>query len=359
MSTLVGALIVAFAVGAPPAPSPGAKPDPRKVVTVRAAIAPLPEAEKAGWAHSPYAAGDCSICHARNDRQNPGPVAVAGNELCFGCHEEFAAIMRAKHRHAPAETSCLACHNPHDSRQRKLLNADLFDQCTSCHVGMKDEVAKATVKHAALTQGRKCVSCHNPHASNVEKLLTALPFDQCVACHSRDGLKGADGTVLTNFAKLLEANKVHHAPVESKDCSACHKVHGGENFRMLTAEYPDKFYAAYDPKHYALCYGCHNDKVVAEPETTTLTNFRDGSRNLHFVHVNKAERGRTCRACHEVHASPNGHQIRDAVPYGPKGWMLKVGYKATPTGGTCARTCHDAKGYVNRRPSPPQKLNLR
>jgi hypothetical protein len=54
-----------------------------------------------------------------------------------------------------------------------------------------------------------------------------------------------------------------------------------------------------------------------------------------------------------VHASPNAHQIRHAVPYGPKNWMLKVGYEQTPTGGMCAKTCHDAKPYVNRTAAAP------
>jgi predicted CXXCH cytochrome family protein len=351
MSSLAGSLVVAIALGAvaPQNAPPAANPDPpRKSVAARFSPAPLPAGEKSVWEHSPYAAGDCSICHEKNDRKAPGKVTVAGNELCYGCHEEFATILKAKHQHAPAVSSCIGCHNPHDSKQRKLLYADAFGLCTACHAGIAQIVEGSPVKHDAVTSGRKCLNCHNPHASNVEKLLTALPFDQCVGCHSSDGLKDDKGVALTNFKKLLEQNPVHHAPVAGKDCSACHEVHGGKNFRMLVADYPAKFYAPYDPQNYALCYGCHNDKVVSEPETTTLTNFRDGSRNLHFVHVNKAERGRTCRACHEVHASPNPHQIRESVPYGPKGWPLRVGYTQTSTGGTCARTCHDAKSYSNR-----------
>ena len=361
MSLKLGVLFVALAFAAPAAAqsakqAPPAKPDPsKKTVNIKFGPAPLPANEKSAWQHSPYAAGDCSICHEKNDRKAPGKVSIAGNELCYGCHEEFATIMKAKYKHAPATSNCIGCHNPHDSKQRKLLYADTYSQCVSCHVGIKETVDASPVKHDALTQGAKCLNCHNPHASNVEKLLTALPFDQCVNCHSQDALKDEKGTALTNFKKLLNDNKVHHAPVASKDCSACHKVHGGENFRMLVAEYPAKFYAPYDLNNYALCYGCHNDKVVSEAETTTLTNFRDGSRNLHFVHVNKPDRGRTCRACHEVHASQFPHQIREAVPYGPKGWMLKVGYEQTPTGGSCARTCHDTKPYTNRTAAAQQQ----
>ena len=89
--------------------------------------------------------------------------------------------------------------------------------------------------------------------------------------------------------------------------------------------------------------------MLKDAQTTTLTNFRDGSRNLHFLHVNKADMGRTCRACHDVHAAKQDHIIRDGVPYGSKGWVLKLNYKQTPTGGTCEKTCHAAKTYDNTK----------
>jgi polyferredoxin len=87
--------------------------------------------------------------------------------------------------------------------------------------------------------------------------------------------------------------------------------------------------------------------MVKEPHTTTLTKFRNGDLNLHYVHVNKDERGRTCRACHEVHAAKQPHQIRDAVPYGNTGYMLKVNFTQTPNGGSCAKTCHVTRSYTN------------
>lgn len=344
----IAAAVLALWAAAPALATPG----PR-TVDLGFSRAPLPSGVRAGWQHSPYAADDCSICHERNDRKNPGRVAKNGTPLCLECHGEFEALRAEKYVHAPVFADCMKCHNPHESQQRKMLYAEsVYELCTGCHVGVKSEAEKSLVKHDPVSKGRACLSCHNPHAGRIEKLLSAAPFDQCVGCHSQPGLTDDKGVVLTNFERLLAENKVLHDPVAAKDCSACHTVHGGENFRMLTTAYPAKFYAPYDPENYALCFGCHNDKVIAQPETTTLTRFRDGSRNLHFVHVNKAERGRTCRACHEVHASPNQHQIRDAVPYGPKNWMLKVGYEATPTGGLCAKTCHDAKAYVSRMAPP-------
>jgi predicted CXXCH cytochrome family protein len=302
---------------------------------------PLAHGEKAVVVHAPYGAGDCTICHQNNDPKNPGPVLKAGAALCYDCHAEFEEIMQRRYKHPPAQENCTSCHNPHDSKERKLLHMETASQCMACHKNIKQIVDTAKVKHGALTTGQKCANCHNPHGANIEKLLIQLPFDQCVNCHGTDDIKD------------------WNAPVEAKDCSACHKTHGGDNFRLLVAEYPATFYSPYDPKNYSLCFGCHNDAVVKEPETTTLTNFRDGSKNLHFVHVNKADRGRTCRACHEVHASKQDHHIREGVPYGPKGWILKVNYTKTPTGGQCAKTCHETKTYVNKTLSTNANTNAK
>jgi predicted CXXCH cytochrome family protein len=342
---LAAALATAPRAQAAPAPTASPKGRPAKV---RVPVPPLPPGEKVGWSHGPYEAGDCSVCHQKNDRNNPGPLVKTGNDLCYACHEEFADIMARRFKHPPAVENCTSCHNPHNAKERKLLIVEQTAMCYECHQDIKAIADKSKVKHDALTTGRKCSGCHNPHAANVERMLVQLPFDLCVSCHSKDGVSDGRGGTLTNFKKWLAQNKVWHEPVKAKDCSACHKTHGGEYFRLLVAEYPRTFYAPYEPRNYALCYGCHNEKVVSEPETTTLTGFRDGSQNLHFVHVNKAERGRTCRACHEVHASQQDYHIREGVPYGPKGWVLKLNYTKTPTGGSCAKTCHETKSYTNR-----------
>ncbi len=344
---------VAFPPSASAAPQKApAKAAPAKAEATKVAIRrdnrPLPPGEKAAVVHAPYGAGDCALCHTGNDRRNPGPLVKKGNAVCFDCHQEFEEILARKYRHAPAVEACWNCHNPHDSKEKKLLHAELSELCFGCHAGVKKLALESKVRHGAVTAGRKCASCHDPHAANVEKMLTALPFDLCVECHGRDDIKDWNGVSLANVKKLLAENKVHHGPVGMKDCASCHRTHGGDNFRLLVAPYPARFYAAYDKRNYELCFACHDERVAAEPETTSLTGFRDGARNLHYVHVNKSERGRTCRACHEVHASKQDHQLRDAVPYGPRGWMLKVNYVKTATGGSCAKTCHDTKTYVNK-----------
>jgi predicted CXXCH cytochrome family protein len=307
----VAALLVAGPVrAAPPAAQPALRAH-----SFRVNRGPIPAAERPAFTHAPFESGDCSICHASGNPKRPGPVTTAGNALCFGCHDEFQEIMRRPYVHAPTVESCLHCHNAHNSREPKLLHTELAAGCKDCHRQVKEVAETSAVRHAALEKGSKCAACHNPHGASVEKLLVQLPFDLCVNCHASDEVRDDRGVLLTNFRKLLQANPEWHAPVKAKDCSACHLPHGGPNFRLLVAEYPANFYAPYDGQRYALCFGCHNDKVAAEPETRTLTNFRDGSRNLHHLHVNKADRGRTCRSCHEVHASrqPQGVGAQDQL----------------------------------------------
>ena len=311
-------------------------------------LAPLPTNEKAVTTHAPYDAGDCSLCHKSGDVQNPGPINMKVNELCLSCHEDYQSVLARKYGHIPAKESCTNCHNPHNSKERKLLVEETGTLCLTCHNAMKEQLATLNVKHDALTQGAQCANCHNPHGANVEHLLIQMPMQLCLQCHAKDDIVDHDGKKLTNMKRLLDQNPKHHGPVAAEDCSACHNPHAGKNFRLLTIEYPATFYSPYDAKLYALCFNCHEEKAFTTPETDELTQFRNEKKNLHYVHVNKSERGRTCRACHEVHACVQDHNIRDGVPYGPKGWTLKLNYAKTPTGGSCEKTCHQTKTYDNK-----------
>ena len=308
--------------------------------------APLKDHADIYWAHAPYEMGECGICHVSNDPARPGGLTAGVNELCFSCHEIFQDMLgEFANVHPPVEDSCISCHNPHNSRREKLLNKDIADLCAECHGDIVAAATGSPVQHDPVINGRACLNCHDAHASNVEAMLTGLPFDLCVDCHGQDGMTDESGRPLTNLKALIAGAHMQHGPVDNKDCSACHNTHGGNNFRMLISEYPEKFYAPYDPANYDLCFSCHETDVFSSPQTTTLTGFRDGSRNLHYVHVNKIRRGRTCRACHEVHAAPQAHMIRDGVPYGPSNWVLKINFTGTATGGSCAKTCHPTKPY--------------
>lgn len=338
--TLAAALLLASAA-APPPKAPARTAAARPI----SKTAPLPAGAGVAWSHSPYEAGDCSICHARNDRKDPGPIAAKSvNELCATCHDEVQAMQKAKVLHPAAEDACTNCHNPHNAKRRKLLVADLVELCASCHDAVGKVVAQSAVKHGAVTAGERCLTCHDPHAAANAKLLVRPAYELCLDCHSKDDVPDWDGKPLANIGGVLKQNAYWHEPIRARDCTSCHSPHGAANPRLLAEAYPTSFYAPFEPKRYGLCFQCHDEKAFTTPETETLTSFRDGKRNLHSVHVNQ-KRGRTCRTCHEVHASTHVRLIRGSVPYGPRKWDLQVGYERLPTGGACAKTCHEKKSY--------------
>lgn len=315
--------------------------------------APLPEGEEVFWAHAPFEMGECSLCHEGSDPAAPGTLNAGVNELCFSCHEIFQEMLGGfENVHPPVEDSCTECHNPHNSRYAKLLNLETTELCGACHEDIMEGVRTHKVQHDAVTQGQACLTCHDPHATHVQAMLRALPYDLCVDCHGQDGMTDDQGRPMTNLKALIEQGHMSHGPVENKDCSACHFTHSGDNFRMLTEVYPARFYAPYDEQNYALCFECHESEVFTAEHTRTLTGFRDGDRNLHYLHVNKAQRGRTCRSCHEVHAAPQTHLIRDGVPYGSSGWVLKINFQQLENGGSCAKTCHPTKPYDREKTGP-------
>lgn len=307
-------------------------------------VGPLPAGTTPVATHGPYDSGDCALCHRSADPKDPGPITKPTTQLCLECHEEFGALMAQPFTHAPAKGSCTNCHNPHNAMQPKLLVEEMQSLCQTCHPRIRKLATESSVRHDAVTTGAKCASCHNPHASSTPHLLAKPAFELCLGCHGQDDVVDHAGKKLANVKKILDENPRQHAPVAKKDCGACHQPHGGEHARLLVADYPAQFYAPYDARRYALCFKCHDEKALATAEST-VTGFRDGTKNLHFVHVNRADRGRTCRACHEVHASKQPHQIRDGVPYGAKGWTLPLNYVQTEAGGSCEKTCHARRSY--------------
>jgi predicted CXXCH cytochrome family protein len=171
----------------------------------------------------------------------------------------------------------------------------------------------------------------------------------CTACHDKP-IKMADDETLRSFTDEIKDKKYLHGPVADKDCTGCHISHGSDHFRLLAKEYPAQFYAPFSKDNYALCFSCHPETVVLTKETSDLTDFRNGTLNLHYVHVNKPERGRTCRSCHATHASNLPKHIRASVPYGV--WNLPINFEKTATGGKCAPGCH--LPYTYDRQSPVQ-----
>lgn len=302
---------------------------------------------KAKYIHGPVAVGGCIVCHNPHESNHPKMLMAEGNNVCFQCHIDKAKEFKtAKYIHPPVKQACINCHSPHTGRYRYQLNADGSRAlCFECHPEKKKWIESVKVKHGGLYTKKKCLACHDPHFAKYPDQLIKQPMDLCLMCHNRP-MNTPDGKIIDMKTYLAE-NKYKHGPIRQKDCTACHNPHGSNNFRILRKYFPPTFYAPFDVKDYALCFTCHEKSLVMVKRTTTLTGFRNGDLNLHYFHVHR-KKGRTCRACHNMHATNNPKHIRDSVPFGT--WQLPLNYKKTATGGSCLPGCHQRFAYDRNHP---------
>ncbi len=302
------------------------------------------------YVHGPVAVGACSVCHAPHASPYPGLLTAPESEVCVGCHVTTRTQLETmRYVHEPARTDCGSCHDAHASNHAMMLHQEPQALCVGCHDGIRHTVETAATQHAAVTTDRQCLNCHDPHASDHPRVLVKDMKSLCYECHDRE-IRLDSGVTLGDIKAVIESGASLHGPVAQNNCAACHLIHGGDNFRMLVQEYPAEFYAPFKEERYALCFSCHDKQLVFDRHTTALTDFRNGDLNLHFLHVNRDKKGRTCRACHETHASSKEKHIRDSVPFGPGGWELPIGFEKTSTGGRCSPGCHAAYGYDRVNP---------
>ena len=306
------------------------------------------------FVHGPAAVGACEGCHDPHSSNYEMRLRAPGNDMCFQCHEDKKEALTAQpHIHKPVKDKCISCHSPHGTAHKFQLLDEPPGLCLGCHKEIAKQLAEVTTKHGALARDKTCLNCHDAHASPYAKQLLLPPMDLCLSCH--DKAMETPTEPIIDMKQWLADNPDHHGPIREQDCTACHDPHGSKNMRILRKAFPKTFYAPFDEKNYALCFGCHQPTLVKEEKTTTLTGFRDGERNLHFLHVNRKVKGRTCRACHEPHASKQPKHIRDTVPFGS--WALPINYEKTESGGKCAPGCHVPKEYNRevRASAPPGK----
>ncbi|MCB9837843.1 MAG: cytochrome c3 family protein [Phycisphaeraceae bacterium] len=294
--------------------------------------------------HGPVAARACVICHKPHSSGWPALLREPADRLCLGCHDGFDSGATSKqYKHEPVVNGCTTCHDPHASDSTFQLTQDVPGLCFECHESIERSIGLSPVVHGPTLEAFGCTRCHSPHGSALPKLQRRPQPEGCLQCHNQE-IRTADGKTLTNMARLLAENPDHHGPIREGSCTFCHHPHAGDHTRLLIKDYPPEFYAPFVADRYALCFSCHAPEMVTDEAGFGVTQFRDGNRNLHRLHVNQ-EKGRTCRACHEVHASKHQFHIRDAVPFGPGGWMLPINFEVTPTGGSCAPGCHEPRSY--------------
>jgi predicted CXXCH cytochrome family protein len=296
---------------------------------------------KAKFMHGPAAVGSCNTCHDPHQSLEKGLIKGTVREVCLKCHADFNQLMKqAAVVHPPvADDPCTTCHDPHGSPVPMFLKNKSPDLCMDCHKAIGKTVASVKVPHKPVVSEGGCSNCHSAHFGKAKGLLAAEQMAVCFSCHGKDDLgKAEDKPGLKNIKKQIEGKKFLHGPIQKGDCKACHDPHGSDHFRLLRGGYPAALYVPYKDGAYDACLKCHEKNLLRFPETTIYTKFRNGNRNLHYLHV-VSRKGRTCRICHEPHAS-NGEKLisKEGTEFGD--WKIPINFEGSATGGSCAPGCH-------------------
>ncbi|NIQ95837.1 MAG: cytochrome C [Desulfuromonadales bacterium] len=301
------------------------------------------------YLHGPTAAGACTYCHDPHRSDQPALLKTTGRQLCLKCHDEFReGLEKSQFIHtAVKEQQCSTCHDPHESAFPYLLSEKMPDICLTCHEEVGRRIKNANTAHPALQNEEKCGTCHSTHFSDASGMLNSSEKDLCLSCHDKDDHTRSDA--IKNIAAALTNQPVLHGPIGENRCASCHNPHGSDHFRMLRGKYPEQFYAPYRQGTYALCFNCHDEKMLAYADTSIYTEFRNGKNNLHYVHVADYRKGRTCRACHEPHAGRQEKLIsQDGPEFGD--WRIPTRFSITETGGSCMPGCHRQLEYDRKTP---------
>jgi predicted CXXCH cytochrome family protein len=303
---------------------------------------------KEKFMHGPAAVGTCNACHDPHQSTQKALLKGPVRDVCLKCHADFAQTMKeSKVVHPPVrDDACTACHNPHGSQVKFFLKNKVPDLCVGCHKPMAKILASAKVKHKPVFEEGGCSNCHSAHFGKAKGMLAAADqMTLCLGCHGTDDLGKPP---LKNIKKQMEGKKFLHGPIQKGDCKACHDPHGSDYFRLLRGNYPAELYTQYKDGAYDACLKCHEKNLLRFPETTIFTKFRNGNRNLHYVHVVN-RKGRTCRICHEPHASDGEKLInKDGAQFGD--WKIPINFVLMPTGGSCAPGCHRKFKYNRSTP---------
>jgi hypothetical protein len=124
-------------------------------------------------------------------------------------------------------------------------------------------------------------------------------------------------------------------------------VHGSDKAKLLTKKYAEGVYQPFSAGEAALCFDCHKPELATTRTAQSETSFRNGDRNLHYLHLMGQKKQRSCRTCHDVHGSHQEKLVRSAFSY--KSYELPIQYRKNENGGSCTTACHKEMRYDRTR----------
>ncbi len=235
------------------------------------------------------------------------------------------------------------CHSSLSSHPAK-------SKCTLCHKGSFPNHPQNS-KNDFPASNQQCLKCH-PQTTDYEYLHAPVAAGDCSACHDPHTNK-KNYYIKKNKAKIICYNchqpivkkndTFLHGPVKEGKCELCHTEHGSFYTHLLKDKFSTKYFNDYKKDTYKFCFRCHKIDLLMFPKTSYNTDFRDGKKNLHYLHVNRQSRGIACKFCHNIHASKQPKLMAQQVTFGD--WDMPINFKITKNGGTCAPGCHKTESY--------------
>jgi predicted CXXCH cytochrome family protein len=259
-------------------------------------------------------------------------------EDCIACHGD---LVEHKVMHIPAEDACDNCHEstgvPHPQEGIKgfKLMDRIPDLCFYCH----EEPVNQEFVHLPVEK-KECLACHDVHGSS-ESALIKLPEQKlCLSCHNRAFVTDTSETI--NISRSIRGKGTAHSAITDGGCIICHQPHGSDFRALLVEQYPEEDYVPAKTENFELCFMCHDTEILNAETTDWGTNFRNGDRNLHHLHIN-GNKGRNCKMCHNLHGSPQKFLIEEIVGFG--NWEMKMNFVPEEQGGSCLPGCHGKLTY--------------
>ncbi len=297
------------------------------------------------WMHAPVELGGCEVCHNPHESDHRSLLRESPTTLCLQCHSDIDAAFREnRYTHMSAREDCTNCHDSHGAEREFFLKDNIPQLCFDCHGDIEEAAASGIVRHKVITKDWSCLNCHTPHASKFSSLLKQDTAKICNSCHT--AVINTPTGKIKGIGAQVAASPHIHPPVDDGECGSCHNPHGSKHFRLLKEQYPESYFVPFSEETYALCFICHDQEFLTVSKTETLTEFRNGTRNLHFWHVTKMNN--QCSFCHDVHASFLENLIKETSRVGLQ--ETPINFEKTKSGGSCNPGCHDTLAYDRENP---------